>query len=170
MHDPQGGSHNLAQIYHRHRSELLAYINRRVRCRDTALDLLQDVFVRVLNSDQGNITNVRAFLFRIANNLSTDHGRRAAVRGLQDEQALEELADANGPERSTVAGDTLLHLQQLIEAMPSPTREVFLLARVDQLGYKEIAAQLDINVRAVERHLNKALALCADALLVPDHS
>lgn len=163
-------NHRLATLYHRHRGELLAYLSRRVRCRDTALDLLQDVFVRVMNSPLGEVSNVRAFLFRIANNLSTDHGRRTQVRGINDDRELDHLTDPNSPERSTVAGNTLSHLHSLIEALPSPTREVFLLARVEQLSYKEIATRLAIDVRAVERHLNKALALCAEALLVPEQN
>ncbi|MNO07423.1 putative RNA polymerase sigma factor FecI [compost metagenome] len=49
--------------------------------------------------------------------------------------------------------------------MPSPTREGFLLARVEQMGYKEIAVRLGISERVVERHLNKALSHCAAAAL-----
>jgi RNA polymerase sigma-70 factor (ECF subfamily) len=41
---------------------------------------------------------------------------------------------------------------------------VFLLARVEQLSYKEIAVRLNIDARAVERHLNKAMAHCTAAL------
>ncbi|MBF8727055.1 hypothetical protein IR008_13240 [Pseudomonas putida] len=74
------------------------------------------------------------------------------------------LTDAT-PERSAVAGNTLAHLERLIDGLPSPTREVFLLARVEQLGYKEIARRLGLNERAVERHLNKALQQCAAAAL-----
>ncbi|QJI34085.1 hypothetical protein HKK54_06575 [Pseudomonas sp. ADAK13] len=37
---------------------------------------------------------------------------------------------------------------------------MFLLARVEQLSYKEIAVRLNIDARAVEPHLNKAMAHC----------
>jgi RNA polymerase sigma-70 factor (ECF subfamily) len=132
MSDAQDNHQNLALLYDRRRNELLGYLNRRVHCRDAALDLLQYVFVRVLKSEHSEVGNFSAFLFRIANNLSTDHGRRSQVRGLNDESELDNLADANTPERSAVASNTLSHLQQLIDKLPSPTREVFLLARVEQ--------------------------------------
>ncbi|MNR65496.1 putative RNA polymerase sigma factor FecI [compost metagenome] len=64
-----------------------------------------------------------------------------------------------------MAGNTLDHLERLIDGLPSPTREVFLLARVEQLSYKDIGARLGLDPRAVERHLNKALSHCAAAAL-----
>ncbi|MFS0827789.1 sigma-70 family RNA polymerase sigma factor [Pseudomonas phoenicis] len=160
--DPHARS--LSLLYQRHRGQLLAFLTRRVRCRETARDLLQDVFVRLLHRERPQVDNPQAYLYRIATNLSIDHARRVQVRGVQDEQALDQLLTDTGPERSVVASDTLAHLERLIEGLPSPTREVFLLARVEQLSYKDIAARLGIDPRAVERHLNKALKHCAAAL------
>ncbi|MBM3112468.1 sigma-70 family RNA polymerase sigma factor [Pseudomonas sp. P66] len=161
--DPDNRS--LTLLYQQHRSELLAFLTRRVRCRETARDLLQDAFVRLMHSERGEIGNLRAFLYRIANNLSIDHARRSQVRGVNDDQALDQLLNETSPERSAVAGNTLDHLERLIDCLPSPTREVFLLARVEQLSYKDIAARLGLDPRAVERHLNKALSHCAAAAL-----
>ncbi|MEG1625003.1 RNA polymerase sigma factor [Pseudomonas sp.] len=151
--DPDNRS--LTLLYQQHRSELLAFLTRRVRCRETARDLLQDAFVRLMHSERGEIGNLRAFLYRIANNLSIDHARRSQVRGVNDDQALDQLLNETSPERSAVAGNTLDHLERLIDCLPSPTREVFLLARVEQLSYKDIAARLGLDPRAVERHLTK---------------
>ena len=158
------GNRNLGPLYRRHRGELLAYLTRRVNCRETANDLLQEAFIRLMNSEVAKIGNVRAFLYRIANNLSIDHGRRIRVRGISDEHQLDGLAGSGDPQNSAIAGNTLEHLQRLIDGLPSPTREVFLLARVEQLSYKEIAIRLGLDARAVERHLNKAMAHCAAVL------
>ena len=96
---------SLTLLYQRHRNELLAFLTRRVRCRETARDLLQDAFVRLMHSERGDVGNLRAFLYRIANNLSIDHARRNQVRGVNDEQALEQLLTDTGPERSAVAAN-----------------------------------------------------------------
>ena len=156
---------SLSLLYQRHRNELLAFLTRKVCCRETARDLLQDAFVRLLHSEHGEVGNLRAFLYRIATNLSIDHARRTQVRGVSDEQALDQLLTEATPERSAVASNTLAHLERLIDGLPSPTREVFLLARVEQMSYKDIATRLGITERAVERHLNKALGHCAAAAL-----
>ncbi len=156
---------SLAGLYQRHRNELMAFLTRRTRCRETASDLLQDAFLRLMHSERGEVGNLRAFLYRIANNLSIDHARRNQIRGVNDQQALEQLLNEATPERSAVAGNTLEHLERLIDGLPSPTREVFLLARVEQMSYKDIAVKLGLEPRAVERHLNKALSHCAAAAL-----
>lgn len=156
---------SLARLYQRHRNELMAFLTRRTRCRETASDLIQDAFIRLMHSERGEVGNLRAFLYRIASNLSIDHARRNQVRGVSDEQALDSLLSEASPERSAVAGNTLEHLERLIAGLPSPTREVFLLARVEQMSYKDIAARLGLEPRAVERHLNKALSHCAAAAL-----
>lgn len=72
--DPEVRS--LTLLYQRHRNELLAFLTRRVRCRETARDLLQDAFVRLLHSEHGQVGNLRAFLYRIANNQSPEPLRR----------------------------------------------------------------------------------------------
>ena len=112
-----------------------------MRCRETARDLLQDAFVRLMHSERGNVGNLRAFLYRIASNLSIDHARRNQVRGVSDEQALDQLLTDTSPERSAVAGNTLDHLERLIDGLPSPTREVFLTSgptRKLHLGKRQI--------------------------------
>lgn len=43
-----------------------------------------------------------------------------------------------------------------LDSLGPRTREIFLLHRLDGLKYREIAAQLDITVSAVEKHIAKA--------------
>lgn len=64
-------------LIERHRQELFIFLLRRVACADTANDLLQDTFFRLINAKAAQpIQNPRAFVYRIAANLATDHLRR----------------------------------------------------------------------------------------------
>jgi RNA polymerase sigma-70 factor (ECF subfamily) len=47
--------------------------------------------------------------------------------------------------------------REIVATLPNRMREVFLLHRVDELGYKEIAAHLGISVRTVEWHIAEAI-------------
>ncbi|MCY1540341.1 hypothetical protein D9M68_759750 [compost metagenome] len=51
-------------------------------------------------------------------------------------------------------------LQAAIDAMPPRQREAFLLYRYDELRCEEIADRMGISLRAVEKHLQLALAHC----------
>jgi len=48
-------------------------------------------------------------------------------------------------------------IEKTIKGLPDRCREVFILSRIDGLKNKEIAEKLDINIKNVERHLNRAL-------------
>jgi RNA polymerase sigma-70 factor (ECF subfamily) len=47
--------------------------------------------------------------------------------------------------------------------LPKRTRDIFLMHRFDDLGYEQIAHRLDINVKAVERHMTRALCAIRNA-------
>ena len=55
-----------AQLLETHRAELLRFINRRISCQETALDILQDCFLRLTAyMEENTLQNPRAFLFSI---------------------------------------------------------------------------------------------------------
>ena len=59
-------------------------------------------------------------------------------------------------------------LQQLLEnaikQLPENLREVFILSRVEQLSYKEIAERLDITVKAVDNRLARTMKILRQEL------
>lgn len=56
------------------------------------------------------------------------------------------------------------NIQTEIDALPKETRHVFLLSRVDELTYDEIAQQLDISVNTVKYHVKQALRILRSKL------
>lgn len=72
------------------------------------------------------------------------------------------LATAAGwqPDARADANQRLRLLQAAIDDMPPRQREAFLLYRYDELRCEDIAARMGISVRAVEKHLQLALAHC----------
>lgn len=53
----------------------------------------------------------------------------------------------------------LERLEKAIEELPLRTREAFVLSRYESLKYKEIALNMGISVKTVEKHISKALQL-----------
>ncbi|MHA6577927.1 hypothetical protein [Pseudomonas yamanorum] len=49
---------------------------------------MHDAFIHPINSEVAKIGDVRAFLYRIANNLTIDHSRRNRVRDINGDQDL----------------------------------------------------------------------------------
>ena len=79
----------MLERYHR---ELLNFLARHVNDRETAADLTQESFVRVLAAQSSGqaVLDVRALLYRTARNLVIDQHRRTVHRQHDDIDGLEE--------------------------------------------------------------------------------
>jgi RNA polymerase sigma factor (sigma-70 family) len=154
-------------IYQEHGRELERFLVRRLTCPETAADLTQETFVRLLRSGPAEqIENVRAYLFRTAANLAVDHLRRRKHSHLAaDTQELEGFADAApGADRQLLSRRALARLRAAVEQLPARQREVFLLHKFHDLSYQEIAERLGIAKNTVMVHMVRALAHCRAAL------
>ena len=159
------------ELYKRYEPEIRRYLARRLRCEHTAADLTQEAFLRLLrHGGEAILEKPRAYLYRIAANVLTDHHRRMAVQPARsDDITLERAAsDAPGQDRVVLARAELARLQSAVDSLPPRQREVFILHKFDGLSYAEIAAQLGISKNTVMVHMMKALAHCRDAMAQQD--
>ncbi|MFC4313770.1 RNA polymerase sigma factor [Steroidobacter flavus] len=157
----QSGLHDLSQHY----DELLAFVMRKVQCRALAADIVQDSYLRLAAMPAGDVLlhNPRAYLFRTAANLVTDHwrGGRRQPQSLDDESAEEPVAASSySPESAALSREQLAVLAAAVETLPPRTREVFHLHKFEHLSYGEIAARLGIAKNTVMVLMVRALAHC----------
>ncbi len=87
---------DLERLFREHNAHLVRYLTRRLGDRDWAEEVAQETFLRALRQD--SITNERAWLFTVANNLVRDDARRDARRRkhltlLQAEERERETAE-----------------------------------------------------------------------------
>jgi RNA polymerase sigma-70 factor (ECF subfamily) len=154
---------DLKALYLAHRGEIQDYLDRRLRCKETAADLTQDTFIR-LSEQMGRtrIENFRAYLFSSARNLFIDHTRRQEHRKGEplDAQEMSTLEPGTPTlEQAAIANQQLSVLNQVIQSMPAPCREVFLLVRVEGLTYVQIGERLGISSKTAYSRMVKALDL-----------
>ena len=159
-------AHPVESLYHAHHSWLTGWLRRKLGCPDSAADLAQDTFIKVLGArDTAQIVEPRAFLTTIAKRVLCNHYRRQDLEHAYH-QALAELPERVAPseEDKAIILQTLMELDQLLDGLPRQVKRAFLLAQVDGLTYPQIAAELGISVATVKRHLNKAAMRCYFAL------
>lgn len=153
----------LLQSFLLHRSAMERSLLRRVRCRATATDLLQDLFLRLWQRPQGAGRDEPRYLLRSARNIAIDHLRSAGHRA-----EMRDLA-ADLPDRSTPPDEVIAARQQLqaieaaLEALPHRTRQAFLMHRVHGRTCPDIARALRVSVATVERDIARALLACRSA-------
>lgn len=146
-------------LYRESAPALRRRVRARVRSNEEASDLVQDAFARLLGAfSRQRLLQPEAFLNRILSNLLIDRSRRRATRAphvpIEDEDML-----AIAPEQSQQIEVEQMQdrYREVVASLPPRTREVFVLHRVEELGYKEIAARLNISVRTVEWHIAEAI-------------
>jgi RNA polymerase sigma factor (sigma-70 family) len=128
-------------------------------------DLVQETYVRVAPYQAaGVVRHPRAFLLRVASNITRDHLRREKLRLASSAVApLWEQPAACG--HQTAEQLAALQLKETILGLPAQYRDVFVLSRFGGLTYEEIAHHCGLSVKTVEWRMKKALAFCADRLL-----
>lgn len=140
---------NIQHLFVQHAREIDRFLRRRGHSPETAADLTQDTFVRVLTAAPADANNPRAYLHRVARNLSVDLSRRNRVVefvALPDED-LHRIADS-GPSPETIVYDRqrLAIVEQAMGEMPEKTRRAFEMHRLGDRTLAEVASELDLSV------------------------
>jgi RNA polymerase sigma-70 factor (ECF subfamily) len=144
------------------RPALLRYFERRGVAADEAEDAAQEVFAR-LSPREGVAANERldANQLETAANVAIDFHRRGVVRLRASHETYVEAAHAPAdfsPERLYSGREELGALLVGLRELPERTRNVFLLARLENMKQAEIARRLGVSVSGVEKHLARAIA------------
>jgi RNA polymerase sigma factor (sigma-70 family) len=144
------------------RPALYAFFLRRTAHPAEAEDLTQEVIIRVLTqSGISSNEHLKGYCFRAAANLWADRGRRRLARG--STMAWNDAASYAGdeglsPERVVAGREEMTRVIRALNELPERTRQVFVLQRLEQMTYPQIAESLGIAVSTVEKHMIKALA------------
>lgn len=155
---------DIGLLYTCHNSWLRGWLRKRLNCSETAADLAQDTFLRLITSRRpvnqlGD--EPRALLTHIAKGLVIDLWRRQDVEKAYLE-AIAHLPEPQVPstEEQVLILEALCRIEAMLRELPELTRTIFLLAQLDGLKYQQIATQLDISLPTVKRHMRTGFLAC----------
>jgi RNA polymerase sigma-70 factor (ECF subfamily) len=166
-------------LLERYRRPVYNFILRSVRDRERAEDLLQDVFLRVVqrSGDFKGESKFSTWLYTIARNLCIDTSRKmvfrrhrsldAPVRSSEgDGTALVERVASEKPavDRDAIAQELQARIAEAVEELPEEQREVFLMRQVQNLPFKEIAEIVGVPENTVKSRMRYALERLQAAL------
>ncbi|MDR2917248.1 MAG: RNA polymerase sigma-70 factor [Tannerella sp.] len=154
------------QLFDRYFDTIRSFIFYRCGDADAASDIAQDVFMKIWEKRElltGD--NLRSLLCKMANDLVISNYRKDAAR-LNFEQSMTLYNDDSlSPDDELAFEELTSSYAKALEEMPESQRIVFLMSRNDELKYSEIAACLDISVKAVEKRMSAALQFLRSKLL-----
>jgi len=156
----------ISRLFISHREAIISFLIQRVRCPETAQDLSQEAYIRLLRQETvAHADNLTGYLFRTAERLAIDflrHHQRTAQNAVPLDEALP--CPNIQPEPLAILRQQCEILLDAIASLPIQCRQIFLLRKIDELSYGEIAAQLAISEKTVQRHLVKAMLHCHSRL------
>jgi RNA polymerase sigma factor (sigma-70 family) len=152
----------IAEAMERDESRLRNYIRKQVLDRETAEDILQEVFVELIEAYRllKPIEQVSAWLFRVAKNRIIDRFRGRKLESLavqkygKDEEvpvSLEELLPSleSGPEAVYARGVLLDEIDEALQEMPEEQRTVFIAHEWEGQSFKELSAETGLSVNTL---------------------
>lgn len=132
---------------------------------ELATDIAQAVFMKLwekkLDFEEGG---TKSLLYKMASDAFVSHFRKTQVAA-KYEQSLELKVESNDPHKQLEYEE--VHGQYLIamSIMGEKQREVFLMNRIEEMTYREIAKRLDLSVKAVEKRMSQAIGLLRERLI-----
>lgn len=164
---------SLHEVFTEARADLIRFLSRRTANPALAADLTHDLYEKLAHVQAHFPTgdHARAYLYRMAANLATDHvrverRRRELLCVPQDESEQCEPS----AEFIVMQREQLLHVQRALDELPINVRQVLLLLRIEGLRHKDVAQRLGISVSLVEKHQVRALAHCRARLNAYTHA
>lgn len=152
------------QLFEQFHKPIRSFIYFRCSDADMAEDLTQDVFLKLWeNRRRIDKRTVKAFLYTIAQNLTINQLKRKQLHYKFQKKPGSDR-DTDTPEKLAEIVEYEIKLNQVLSDLPAGGREVFLMNRLEDLTYNEIADRLKLSVKAVEKRMSKVLKILREKL------
>lgn len=156
----EGDEHAYAAVFHKYWDKLLVVAGRRLNDQDEAEEVLQDIFLNLWKRRQQLELRVSfdhyfavALKFEIINRMARQ-AREASRNEGYTYTHTEVVADASGNFDLELLKS---QLEATIQTLPPKCQLVFRMSREAEMTNKEIATDLGITEKAVEKHMSSAL-------------
>lgn len=169
-----GREASFEELVRRYQRPIASYVYRMVGDYDAALDLTQEVFIKVYNSLARYRSEFKfsTWIYKIAHNAAIDHLRRYSVReqvmtvesdGTRPEIAIESRRLT--PEQESEREERRSEIESVVQILPAAYRELIVLRHSHDLSYDEIAEVTGLPLGTVKNRLFRAREAMRDLLI-----
>ncbi len=150
-------------LYREHHFWLYQWLRKKLNSRDRAKDVVQDTFFKILKSKELlNIIEPKAFLCTTAKHIIIDQARREKIEHayLQYSAQFAEDQFYPSPEDLISVIQTLDQVANALSQLEDRPRQILLMHYLDGISQIEIAKQMQLSIKTIQRDLIKALVYC----------
>ncbi|HEX6046900.1 MAG TPA: sigma-70 family RNA polymerase sigma factor [Pyrinomonadaceae bacterium] len=160
-----GAEGSFEELVRRYQRPISAYVYRMVGNYESALDLTQEIFIKVYSSLNRYRSEFKfsTWIYKIAHNAAVDHLRRTATR----EQSLVVGSEGDqfdlpieskrlSPEQESERRERRVEIETVVRALPAHYRELIILRHSQDLSYEEIVEVTGLPLGTVKNRLFRA--------------
>ncbi|MCW3114223.1 MAG: sigma-70 family polymerase sigma factor [Segetibacter sp.] len=173
----EGNNNALEILVNRHKDKIFTSINILVKDKYLAEDLMQDVFIKIIDTlRKNNYNDEGKFLpwaMRIAHNLCIDHFRkvkRTPTITTSDDRDIFEVINvcADSADKGIMKRQSHDKVRQLLDLLPEEQKEVIVLRHYANLSFKEIAEMTNCSINTALGRMRYGL-LSMRKMMVENH-
>ena len=160
-----GQEGSFEELVRRYQRPISAYVYRMVGNYESALDLTQEIFIKVYASLRKYRSEFKfsTWIYKIAHNAAVDHLRRSSTR----EQSLISGSESDqfelpiesrrlSPEQESERKERRVEIESVVRALPANYRELIILRHSQDLTYEEIVEVTGLPLGTVKNRLFRA--------------
>lgn len=154
------------EVHERHVLALRNFLFYKLGDLEKAKDFAQEAFVRLWNNCSSvTFEKVKSYLFTIGNRLFLDHyDHQKVVMKFEYRSDISESQMEHNPEYLYRHEEFKERLEEAMSDLPEKQRTVFLMSRIDKMKNREIADDLDLSIKTVEKHVSTAIKTLKESL------
>lgn len=144
------------KLFYDHAEKLFQFLWSKFNNEDLARDAMQEAFIVLWeNCKKVTLNQAKSYVFTVGRNRAIDSIRKEKLhlRIAEEDKIsiLDEIEEHSGEQHQK------MHL--ILSKMPEGSKDVFLMNRMNTMTYAEIAEELEISVKAVEKRMSIALKI-----------
>jgi len=154
----QGDMSAFRKIYDTYNLMIFSRVLKLVKSKDIAEEILQETFIKLWEkrADLDIEYSIKAYVFRIAENLVIDFFRKAS-RNKEMQSHIKNIVTQSylHIEEAIYAGETATLLETAINLLPPKRREIFRLCKLEGKSYEEVSKLLGVSISTINDHIVK---------------
>ena len=163
----RGRDDGFEELVRRYQRPIVSYVYRMTGDYESALDLTQEVFIKVYNSLARYSPEYKfsTWIYRIAHNAAIDHLRRRSTRDVElgagrgrDGETYERPSPsgAPSPEQLSERAERRAEIEKVVRDLPPGYRELIVLRHAHDMSYDEIAEVTGLPLGTVKNRIFRA--------------
>ncbi len=161
---------DIGAAFHELEDNLRHFIRRRVENAAIADDLLQDVFVKALTTNQTTTAphNLRAWLYTVARTTISDYFRAQTSRqtpnqALDNGDSIERLIALENDEQALLSQQLATCLRPLLQQLPAIYRNTLIASDLNGQTHQSIANEQSLSLSAIKSRASRGRAMLRKA-------